>query len=195
MSEQFWFHKPQELVHEKYLRNFIPQKTMTIEQNLNAVVRLTWYFAIIMFFVAIELKYFMIPLAAMVGTIAIYFAKNAKSKQAASQYEAYDNMLKQNCTKPTLQNPYMNVLLTEYAENPQRPMACDPTDRRVRNKMGEIFEARLFRDVDDMYSDFTDRQFYTMPSTTIPNNQNEFANWLYGTENTKCRKGYELKKI
>jgi len=24
------------------------------------------------------------------------------------------------------------------------------------------------------------RQFYTMPSTTIPNSQDEYAKWLYG---------------
>ena len=28
------------------------------------------------------------------------------------------------------------------------------------------------------------RQFYTMPVTTIPNNQTQFANWLYKTEPT-----------
>lgn len=190
MGEQFWLLKPQELVDEKNLKQFIPMKTLSLEQNLNAVVRLAWYFAIIMFFVAIELKYFIIPLVVMGATVAIYYAKNA-NKHADSK-EAYDNILKRNCTKPTIENPYMNVLLTEYSDNPQRPMACDPTDRRVRNKMGEIFEARLFRDVDDMYSEFTDRQFYTMPNTTIPNGQNDFAKWLYASENTKCRKGFEI---
>ena len=37
------------------------------------------------------------------------------------------------------------------------------------------------RDVGDLYGKSNDqRQYYTMPSTTIPNNQTSFAKWCYG---------------
>jgi hypothetical protein len=38
----------------------------------------------------------------------------------------------------------------------------------------------IFRETDDIYDKSTlDRQFYTVPSTTIPNNRELFTEWLY----------------
>jgi hypothetical protein len=38
----------------------------------------------------------------------------------------------------------------------------------------------MFQNVDDIYNTQTSsRQFYTIPSSKIPNDQTLFANWLY----------------
>ena len=50
------------------------------------------------------------------------------------------------------------------------------------------------QDVDDLFGRYnSQRQFYTMPSTTVPNDQKSFAEWLYKTpetckENSLCLK-------
>ena len=48
----------------------------------------------------------------------------------------------------------------------------------------------IYRDIDDAFdrkSSF--RNFYTMPSTSIPNDQMEFANWLYGSKEKTQKEG------
>ena len=89
-----------------------------------------------------------------------------------------------SCTLPTKHNPFMNILLTEYATNPTRKRAC--TRREVPNikeRIREKFNHGLFRNVDDLYGNVnSQRQFFVMPSTTIPNLQGELATWLYGSK-------------
>ncbi len=46
----------------------------------------------------------------------------------------------------------------------------------------------MFQDSFDYLFDRGTRQYYTMPNTSVPNNQTEFANWLYGSE-TNCKAG------
>lgn len=194
-AETFWLSDPKVLIAKENLKNIIPDKSMSLDSKMNAAVRFTWYFAIVMLFITMEFKYFMIPFVTMVATVAIYYANKEKNRREIKKTEAFDNVMNQSCTKPTPENPYMNVLLNEYVDNPERPQACDATDSKVRNKMGEIFDKRLFRDVDDVCFDFSDRQFYTMPNTAIPNNQNELAQWLYGNNGKKTFKEESLTRF
>ena len=51
------------------------------------------------------------------------------------------------------------------------------------------FNNNLFHDIEDVYDrKNSQRQFYTMPSTTIPNNRDTFQKWLYKTPKT-CKEG------
>jgi hypothetical protein len=113
-------------------------------------------------------------------------AANAEKKKAASdETEVFDNEMNELCTRPTPENPFMNVLVSDIGDNPLRPAACDVEDHRVRNKMHQYFDAGLYRDVDDIFhSKASDRQFYTMPVTTVANDAGAFASWLYGSTGT-----------
>ncbi len=85
---------------------------------------------------------------------------------------------KATCRMPSLNNPYMNPDLTEY--NLDVPAACNVNDDEVKEESKVFFNHDLFRNVDDLWEKKnSQRQFYTMPNTTIPNNQIEFAKWLY----------------
>ena len=59
-------------------------------------------------------------------------------------------------------------------------MSTSDTSKFVK---GKIFQTQA-----DYVFDTDTRQFYTMPNTTIPNDQEAFSNWLYGTENV-CKEG------
>ena len=51
------------------------------------------------------------------------------------------------------------------------------------------FDNNLYRDVSDIYNrNASDRNYYTMPSSTIPNDQNSFAQFLYSQDKT-CKEG------
>jgi hypothetical protein len=46
----------------------------------------------------------------------------------------------------------------------------------------DYFNENVFRETDDLYNkSLLPRQFYTVPSTTIPNEREKLADWLYNT--------------
>ena len=52
--------------------------------------------------------------------------------------------------------------------------------------------ANLFKDVNDVFGKMnSQRQFYTMPNTKIPNAQDDFAKWLYANPKT-CKEDQEF---
>ena len=60
-----------------------------------------------------------------------------------------------------------------------------------------IFNNNLFREVDAVWErENSQRQFYTVPNTSIPNQRNEFAEWLYKSratckeDNNNCYNNY-----
>lgn len=90
------------------------------------------------------------------------------------------------CTKPTVDNPFMNVTMKDYMNFDSkgyvvnRPPACDPRDPEVKKLIDEKFSNNLYRDVSDVFGKkSSQRNYFTMPWTTIPNKQDEFARWLY----------------
>ncbi|AYV82178.1 MAG: hypothetical protein Homavirus13_7 [Homavirus sp.] len=86
---------------------------------------------------------------------------------------------KNTCRKPTKDNPFMNPDVTEY-NNGDPPAACNADDDDIKDDMRLNFNHDLFRDVDDLWErKNSQRQFYTMPNTAVPNQQQEFAEWLY----------------
>jgi len=97
-----------------------------------------------------------------------------------------NNSVSDKCTKPTIDNPFMNVTMKDYMnldENGQivdRPPACDTNDPEIKKLIDESFNNNLYKDVSDVFGRInSQRQFVTMPYTQIPNKQDEFSRWLY----------------
>lgn len=96
------------------------------------------------------------------------------SKLHLSPFESNTRELSQR--KSTLRNPFMNVGINEYNNaKHDSSMKCDQT-------CDKNFYGKMFRTPDDyLWSrQSSQRQFITNPNTSIPNKQNEFAQWLYG---------------
>lgn len=195
--EKFWYNSPKDLFRADNYLHIIPNNVMTMDQKLNAIFRFSIYFAGVLVVLRQDLYPVIFPCIVGAVTIVIHNAHiNAKAGIGARQgpTEVFDNLTKQPCTRPTKENPFMNVMLDEYTERPDRPPACDVSNTTVRNKVKQMFEEDLFRDVEDVFArQASDRQFYTMPVTTIPNNQSEYAEWLYGNTG-KIRDSYGFLK-
>ena len=85
------------------------------------------------------------------------------------------------CVQPTKNNPFMNPRYTDYKDNVNRPEACDNDNKEIQRKVNEKYFDNLYRDVNDVFNRRNNtRQFYTMPSTTFPNDQDKYSKWLYG---------------
>lgn len=103
------------------------------------------------------------------------------------------------CQMPTRENPYMNVLVTDYADNPNKLPACNP--EIVRNDIDNMYSNNLYRNVNDVWNKNNGQLIYnTQNWTTSPNDQNDFAKWLYNVEYVckdgdmeACYRGAELQ--
>lgn len=90
------------------------------------------------------------------------------------------------CTKPTIDNPFMNATMKDYMNFDSngfivdRPPACDPSDPDIKKMIDDSFNNNLYKDVSDVFGKMSSqRNYFTMPWTTIPNKQDEVARWLY----------------
>lgn len=93
-------------------------------------------------------------------------------------------------TMPTAANPFMNVLISEISENPYRYPAASVESRKVKQELDDYFQTMFASDPGDAFQHTqSQRQFVTMPSTTIPNDQPAFADWLYRVPGQTCKEG------
>jgi len=93
-------------------------------------------------------------------------------------------------TIPSARNPFMNVLLDEIKYNPSRPDAAPVNMPAVKQTLNDYFRVQWFSDPTDVFGkNQSQRQFVTQPSTTVPNDQGAFADWLYRIPGKTCKEG------
>jgi hypothetical protein len=112
-------------------------------------------------------------------------------KKKKLKYEADEKYKKSKCRKPTADNPYMNIVFSDYLDAGNVPEPCNSD--QTKDDAQYLYNSTVYRNIEDVYErQNSQRLFYTLPITTIPNKQGEFADWLYKTgpqckENTsKC---------
>lgn len=105
--------------------------------------------------------------------------------------------------RPTLDNPFMNVLLTDLPAGPgsldsvpsnTAPLApasnVDSGPGGVGAELDRYFQTQFTSDPTDIFQrSQSQRQWVTMPSSTVPNDQDSFQNWLYRVPGQTCREG------
>ena len=85
----------------------------------------------------------------------------------------------------------MNPTFTDFgSDGPPPPKACPSYNNvGVQRRVEDLFNEDLYRDVNDIFGkNNSQRQFYTVPGSQVPNDQGSFAQWLYGTPPT-CKEG------
>lgn len=102
----------------------------------------------------------------------------------------YSGPMLPDYTPPTARNLFMNVLLDEIKYNPGRPEAAPVDNPLVKQTMDDYFRVQWFSDPTDVFGkNQSQRQFVTQPSTTVPNDQGAFADWLYKIPGKTCKEG------
>ena len=93
-------------------------------------------------------------------------------------------------TRPSARNPFMNVLLDEITYKPNRPEADAVMHPMNQIVLDDYFRVQWNNDPTDVFGRSQgQRQFYTMPSTSIPNDQGSYQNWLYLLPGKTCKEG------
>ena len=189
----FWFEDPKILINQERLSEFFPTDKMTLNEKLNAITRMSIYVGLVLLFLYQNSVYLLIPIFTMGFTYLIYqhnknnevhtsektLLESEENITRINPKELEENFQTTQCVKPTPQNPFMNAnLITDKRD---RDPACPYYDNvELAEDVDEKFSTNLYRDVSDLYGkNNNQRQYYTMPSTTIPNDQTSFARWCY----------------
>ena len=158
----------------------IPDINMTFEDKLNAIIRGLLFLGIIFTLVFNDSKYILFVLIIMIISIIIYNYQFEKNKQIDKYLNEnnLDIINNKKCVKPTQSNPFMNPNVLN--ENNNMFSACSIENSKINKKMDDYFNENVFRETDDLYNkSLLPRQFYTVPSTTIPNEREKLGDWLY----------------
>lgn len=191
--EHIWFKDIRGFMTENNFLTFFPASDMSFSEQLNAIMRFAIYLSIVVYIIKHDTKIFFAPILMGILTYMMYTV-DVKNKYNDKQVMEtmgmrHDPIRREYCQKPTRDNPFMNVLISDIKDNPNRPRACR-LDGKTKKEAKKYFDVNLYRDVDDVFQKkASDRQYYTMPSTTIPNNAGDFAKWLYGTPGKTCKEG------
>ena len=195
MTEKIWYADVLKFITPENYMNFFPRDDMSTDEKINSVMRFMLYFSVVLYVFNRSVRIFYI--LALCGLLS-YVVSEMNLDGLGPRREKYINnssdkrysRRNRRCTKPSKLNPFMNVLMTDYKDNADRPKACDVDSARVRKSMKTNFEHDLYRNVDDVFDrNYSYRQFYTTPNTTIPNDQEAFAKWLYLNEEATCKEG------
>jgi hypothetical protein len=191
--EKIWFRDLGNFINEKTFDKFFPSASMTYTEKLNSILRLSIYFGVIVLIIKKDTNVLFIPIFAAIFT---YFLFSNEKKKTRNEEDYLDkmNMYKDPhtydiCYKPTQDNPFMNVLMSDYSQNPKRPKACNLSKGNIKKQATQYFNKNLYRDVGDIFQkNASDRNFITMPSTSIPNSQDDFLKFAYPLGKT-CKDG------
>lgn len=203
LSDLFWYDDPSILFAKDRLIEFFPTKDMTTNEKLNALSRMFIYMGIIMLIVFHNYLLTFIPI---VGLAIIFMLFYNDKELHRINVEKFDMQIKQElglkpeiplkiddvgniCQRPTPNNPFMNVLISDYTDNPNRPPPCSQADDDVKEETKKYFDYNLYKDVEDVWDKSnSQRQYVTLPGQTIPNDRDSFQKWLY--KSTKvCKDG------
>jgi len=187
LNSPFWGDDYKILFNKEYATEFFPTINMTMIEKLNAIMRLSIYLSLALYILTYNYHYLFIMILVGLFTYVIYttqkdnlelfFNSIPNSDENLIQKNVYENETE---VKPTTQNPFMNInLITDNKLKDAAPPSWN--NEEVQKNIEDKFNYNLYRDVGDLYGKSnSQREYYTMPSTTIPNNQTSFAKWCYG---------------
>lgn len=174
---------PYFLTNSSNFFKIIPDRSMTLTEQLNAIMRFALYFTIVVMIIKQDLRVIFFLVFVGIITWIIDVQDNVEKKLKEKVLETLniqEDIKKRPCFKPTQDNPFMNVTYADYTDFPNRPAACDVSKKDVEKTVNSLFEDGFIRATDDIYNRTgADRQFYTNAATTIPNDQNSFTQWCY----------------
>ncbi len=189
-SDRFWYNDPNILFRADRLIEFVPIDDFSFVEKLNAVMRFSIYAAMVLIVYRQQPMALLFPI--FIAGLTFYMNQNNPRQNIGLEAQ------KETCTPSTITNPFMNVLISDYTENPERPPACDEPEE----KLDFNFRRNLYRNsFDDIYGkEQSRRQFYTMPVTDIEQSGYEnYINWLYNTgpnckvDNSKCHEYTDVR--
>jgi len=211
----FWWVTPSVLVDDwKEFFPFTERDTRCTAAGLNSFTRAGIYIGILLTILRMDPAWLLVGafFAAFAYGAGVYMESTGAIREGySSYYDTYapvetaapvvdssklnntyvpDVIGQQGRTDPTAANPFMNVLISEISADPKRKPAAFISKPAIQNELDSYFETMFYADPGDAFGHTqSQRQFVAMPSTTIPNDQGSFQDWLYRTPGQSCKEG------
>lgn len=193
MSDSLWFNRPSILIHEKYIHEWYPQLQLGKNRNINAVTRLIILLTSLTYILTMKFSYLM---SGIISLILIYLIAS-KSKEGLKVKSTNKAVDASQFASP-VDNPLKNPLIGEPPQEESAPMAYEETETindnvkkmiQEQNSSIDNIDSKLFKDLGESFEfDRSMRQFYSTANTTVPNDQESFANFCYG-DMTSAKEG------
>ena len=198
-----WTEKISILYEKKYLFEIIPNKNFDFNRKLNSLLRLSIYYSVIIYlFNRKKSNMFYIPFVVAIVTYVLSRKYketflNITNQNLMNDLKTGNDLIKDlsgSCKTPSKDNPFMNPEIYDYnTQNMNTPSCTSYNNKGIQNVSENIFNDSLYRDVNDIFGkNNSQRQFYTVPGNSIPNDQDTFAKWLYARP-TSCKEGNGLQ--
>ena len=217
----FWTDNPNILLNPSQITEFFPSNDMSYNQKLNAITRLVILLTIAVY---LFMRTFRSIAFGVFSVFAIYlvhyYDSLNKKKEKSKKQDAFTGLEGQDKNnnpalsalgndadsvlvsplevfdKPSSQNPFSNVLVTDINGNPhKKPAPPAYNDNINKSILAAAKEAvmnanpdqpnisdKLFKDLGEQLTfEQSMRQFYSNPSTQTPDDQQAFAEFCYGS--------------
>jgi hypothetical protein len=208
----FWSENPNILLNNEFLFELFPVEKMSFEQKLNAISRTVILMTLITFFYTKSVRILIIGAISLFFIFMLHKSKKTEKEAIKRKKEGFDESpadlfkpadLTNVFREPDSSNPFGNVLVTDYIYDPQRKPAPPAFNQKVNEKIIEKAKDvvrkcnpdypditdKLFKDLGDQYVfEQSLRPFYSTASTTIPNDQQTFSEFCYGSM-VSCKEG------
>ena len=154
MVHNFWYNDISIIYNKQFILEFLPLKNYSLTRKLNAVLRFSILYSIIIFIINREKSVFCFPLIIMIITMIIYNHNNPKNLDTINNFvnmnepkyqsdsNLYPNLdnniqylidgINTSCILPTENNPFMNNLFFTEASNKE---PCTPDDNASINSL------------------------------------------------------------
>ena len=211
----FWGNDPNVLLDPVSILEFFPISPMSYNQKLNAISRLVIILTILFYFILRSVRVCIISVLTLgaiwfihhthsdqQNTKKVRFAEGFNTDVANEYFE--DKWLPDDVfAETTKENPFQNVLMTDYEVAGMKKPAQAAFSQSVQENVIEHAKSmidsinpeqpkiseKLFRSLEDNLAfEQSMRPFYSTAATTIPNDQDSFADFCYGSM-VSCKEG------
>lgn len=216
MNTSLWINNPTILLNKNYIMDIWPTQNMFYEQKVNAITRFIIFISILGFIFTMKYNILLIGIATLAVIWLVLKMKKPKvtkkileegfvvnedkiedlyPKKTITDPVTLETIFKENYKEGTKKNPFSNVLITDYEDDPTRK-AAPPSfnvdiDHGITKNVKKTVQflnpdikntnKQLFSSLtDQFYLDQSNRAFFSTPNTKIPNDQKAFAEYLYG---------------
>ena len=167
--------------------NIIPLINMSFKDKLLAISNLIIFLSLIFALIFRNIIFILLGIVLLIFLFYIYLYDekvkiNTHETLSNRNLGFYDNKI---CVKPSVENPFMNPSIVDYSNNNNNIKACPFNNEIINDNINAYFKKNVYKDINDFYErKFSERQFYTVPSTTIPNDRQSYEKWLYYKDKT-----------
>lgn len=186
----FWIHKPQIIFQRNVITEISINGKMSLEEKLNALTRFVILITTIGYMLMRQTSILLLGMS-FLCIIVLYYYYLKDSKGFRESFAMIHKINKPNEIYKS--NPFDNPLTTDFSTNnkvkeaPNNEVYIDKITDAAKLNVMELNSSnndrdKLFNDLESNYQfDNSMRQFNSIPGSSVPNNQENFLKYCYGS--------------